>query len=233
MSASPAWQQHAKKANISAVFVFMPHHTYDWLESLKRVIQNPSPSSLMRALTQLHRVAEGVWLLARHGIIYRRWATPHLTVMCEQPPSSSSYIALSKEKDCFDQQLAQLHWTLDPIVADTIRSFTQVVSSELERLGICKINIVPVVNASNEALLHATSDVNHHMGGARMSRDPDSGVVDSWMRVWGVDNLFVCSAAVFPSSSHSNPTLTLLALISRLVDRLRQIDDFDTLKTSL
>ena len=58
------------------------------------------------------------------------------------------------------------------------------------------------------------------MGGTRMSLTPEEGVVDPHLKVWGVPNLHICSASVFPTSSHSNPTLTLLALCSRLSDRL-------------
>jgi choline dehydrogenase-like flavoprotein len=58
------------------------------------------------------------------------------------------------------------------------------------------------------------------MGGARMSADAATGVVDGRLRPWGIPNLYVCSAAVFPTGSHSNPTLTLLALVARLADEL-------------
>lgn len=233
MSASPTWQTNAEMANISAGFVFMPDPSRDWIDCIRKLSRNPSAASLTSALRQLPRIVEGLWILARHGLIYRRWASPRLAVMCEQPASTSSYITLASETDSFGQQRARLNWTVDPLVAETIRSFSQIVCRELERLNICKVELLPEVSATNEELLQSTTDVNHHMGGARMSRHPSTGVVDQWLRVWGSDNLFVCSAAVFPSSSHSNPTLTLLALVSRLIDRLKCIDDFATLNDNL
>jgi choline dehydrogenase-like flavoprotein len=36
-----------------------------------------------------------------------------------------------------------------------------------------------------------------------------------------VDNLFIAGAAVFPTSSQANPTLTVVALALRLAARLR------------
>lgn len=53
-----------------------------------------------------------------------------------------------------------------------------------------------------------------------MSMTPDEGVVDPNLKVWGINNLYVCSSAVFPTGSHSNPTATMLALGLRLVDFL-------------
>ena len=64
------------------------------------------------------------------------------------------------------------------------------------------------------------SDVCHHMGGCKMSALPEEGVVNKNLQVWGIDNLYICSCAIFPTSSHSNPTLTMLALASRLAHHL-------------
>jgi choline dehydrogenase-like flavoprotein len=55
-----------------------------------------------------------------------------------------------------------------------------------------------------------------------MHDSPAQGVVNRDCRVHGLDNLYVGSSAVFPTSSHSNPTLTLLALSLRLADHVRQ-----------
>jgi choline dehydrogenase-like flavoprotein len=58
-----------------------------------------------------------------------------------------------------------------------------------------------------------------------MSRDPAAGVVDQDCRVHGLANLFVAGSSVFPTSGYANPTLSLVALASRLgqhlVEKLR------------
>ncbi len=61
---------------------------------------------------------------------------------------------------------------------------------------------------------------DHAMSTCRMSKSEAEGVVDENLKVHGTDNLFVCSNAVFPSSSASNPTLTLVALALRFVEHL-------------
>jgi choline dehydrogenase-like flavoprotein len=54
-----------------------------------------------------------------------------------------------------------------------------------------------------------------------MGGDASTGVVDADCRVFGSDNLFIASSAVFPTTSFANPTLTILALTIRLADHLR------------
>ncbi|HET9627732.1 MAG TPA: GMC family oxidoreductase [Kofleriaceae bacterium] len=54
----------------------------------------------------------------------------------------------------------------------------------------------------------------------RMSRDDAQGVVDPDLKIHGMDNLYVCSNAVFDSTGAVNPTLTLTALAIRLADHL-------------
>jgi len=60
----------------------------------------------------------------------------------------------------------------------------------------------------------------HNIGGTRMHEDPSRGVVDANCKVHGIDNLFVASSSVFPTGSHANPTLTIVALSVRLGDHL-------------
>ncbi len=63
----------------------------------------------------------------------------------------------------------------------------------------------------------------HHMTSTcRMGKTPEQGVVDENLLVFGTDNLYVCSNAVFPTGSAVNPTLTLTAMSMRLGDHLNQ-----------
>lgn len=63
----------------------------------------------------------------------------------------------------------------------------------------------------------------HPAGTCRMGLDEASGVVDRDNRVFGLDNLFVSGACVFPSSGSSNPTLTVVALTLRLAEHLEKV----------
>ena len=60
----------------------------------------------------------------------------------------------------------------------------------------------------------------HLVGGCRMGSDADSSVIDADHRVWEIPNLFVCDGSVMPTQGSANPALTIMALASRLAERL-------------
>jgi choline dehydrogenase-like flavoprotein len=55
----------------------------------------------------------------------------------------------------------------------------------------------------------------HELGGARLSRQPEEGVVDPWNRCWGAPNVLVTDGACWPSAGWQSPTLTSMALTWR------------------
>jgi len=61
---------------------------------------------------------------------------------------------------------------------------------------------------------------HHTSSTCRMGRDPTEGVVDADLKVFGTDNLYVCSNAAHPTCAAVNPTLTLVAVTLKLTDHL-------------
>jgi choline dehydrogenase-like flavoprotein len=49
-----------------------------------------------------------------------------------------------------------------------------------------------------------------------MGLRPETSVVDSSHRVWGIPNLFVADGSVFPTQGAANPALAIMALSDRL-----------------
>ena len=60
------------------------------------------------------------------------------------------------------------------------------------------------------------------MGTTRMHADPKQGVVDENCRVHSIANLYVAGSSVFPTGGANNPTLTIVALASRLANHIKQ-----------
>ena len=57
-------------------------------------------------------------------------------------------------------------------------------------------------------------------GGARMGSTPADSVVDADQRSWAVPNLFVADGSACPTQGSANPALTIMALSSRLAERM-------------
>ena len=60
----------------------------------------------------------------------------------------------------------------------------------------------------------------HLVGGCRMGSDRERSVVDADHRAWEVPNLFIADGSVMPTQGSANPALTIMALASRLAERL-------------
>ena len=48
-----------------------------------------------------------------------------------------------------------------------------------------------------------------------MGTEPSNSVTDSFGRVWGHDNLFICDGSLHPTNGGYNPVLTIMALAFR------------------
>src|SRR5690606_5383344 len=133
-------------------------------------------------------------------------------------PLEDSSITLSDEKDKLGMPKVNLDWRISRVTWETALYISNYFKKAFEDSTLGTLHLEEYMKSGNDNWENYLSDVVHHMGGARMSEDSVTGVVDKTLRVWGIEILFVCSCAVFPTSSHSNPTLTLLALTSRLAN---------------
>jgi choline dehydrogenase-like flavoprotein len=104
---------------------------------------------------------------------------------------------------------------------DTVTTFYRELDRALreEQLGSIEYDESELI----DSMVASTRNFNsmaHHLGTTRMSSDPALGVVDSDCRAHSVGNLYVSGGSVFPTSSHANPTLTVLALALRLAEHV-------------
>jgi choline dehydrogenase-like flavoprotein len=61
---------------------------------------------------------------------------------------------------------------------------------------------------------HATFSL-HHMGSARMGKDPATSVADPWGQLHDTPGVWIGDASAFPSASGTNPMITTMALAHR------------------
>lgn len=151
---------------------------------------------------------------------HRRYVSPRAEVqlrlnVAQQSPSASR-IALRPDGR------AVLDWKIDESELATLRTFADYLRGRLLTEGI-EWN-PSLLGSASSAPIPDLDDARHAMGGACMGIDSRSSVVDRDLRVHGLSNLFLASAAVFPDGSPQLPTLPLMALTLRLADYLtRQI----------
>jgi choline dehydrogenase-like flavoprotein len=143
----------------------------------------------------------------------------YLGLELEQVRSARSRIILDPERSA-DEAAVLLQWELDGREIEAAAVFCETVAARFGALGLGTVEIDPRILARDPAFFDDCHDANHQMGGAAMGSGAHDGVVDRDCRVFGTSNLHVAGAAVFPSGSFANPTLTAIALGLRLADRL-------------
>jgi choline dehydrogenase-like flavoprotein len=55
----------------------------------------------------------------------------------------------------------------------------------------------------------------HEMGGARMSKTAQDGVLNRWNQAWDVKNMFITDGSCMASTACQNPSITYMALTAR------------------
>ncbi len=136
----------------------------------------------------------------------------------EQQPNPESRVRLGGDADVFNVPRLLIDWRYTRGDVETVRSALALLAADLERSGVGKLAYDPDL-VEMEMTRYGAYD-GHHIGTARMGLDPRSSVVDQDCRVHGVQNLFIASSAVFPTSGQANPTLTIVALSLRLAAHL-------------
>ncbi len=66
---------------------------------------------------------------------------------------------------------------------------------------------------------HATFSL-HHMGSARMGRDPKTSVANPWGELHDTPGVWIGDASAFPTASGTNPMLTTMALAHRTAEAI-------------
>jgi choline dehydrogenase-like flavoprotein len=68
---------------------------------------------------------------------------------------------------------------------------------------------------------HATFSL-HHMGSARMGKDPATSVADPWGQLHDTPGVWIGDASAFPTASGTNPMITTMALAHRTAENIRR-----------
>ncbi len=150
-----------------------------------------------------------------HDMIFRTAA--------EQNPNPASRISLGGDVDQFGLRRVDVNWQLTELDKNTLRQSALEVGRVMAQRDLGRVKLAPWLldpSLSFPDTRHDEVAGFHHMGTTRMASTPTEGVVDENLRVFGVDNLYLGGSSVFPTSSHVNPTFTIVQLSLRLADHV-------------
>jgi len=217
--------QTSKKLIAATAFIqFLPKEG-SLFESMKEVYRSisrmkiPSKRMIVNLFISMRNLKDVIPIMKAYSVnrsVYVPDSLPRLTVMIEQVPSSESHISLSSERDKYGMAKAKINWCIPDATIHTLKEFCLILEVAFQRIQLGNIQWETWLSESNEIIKKNLSDAFHHMGTTRMGQSETTGVVDENCRMHGVGNLYIAGSSVFPTSGHSNPTLTFMALAIRL-----------------
>jgi len=153
-----------------------------------------------------HVLADGHWgrELREYMRDYNHWAT--VGVLNELLAHPDNRVTLADEKDPYGQPVARMDYTLSDNDKANIAYSTSVIAD--------------ILAAADTQDVLTIRRFAHLIGGARMGHSPEASVIDADHRIWGVPNVVITDGSVCPTQGAANPALTIMALASRLADRL-------------
>ncbi len=159
--------------------------------------------------------ARGGWSELPHK--EREFAYFEVFNQTEQSPDPDNRVTLGTELDALGCPKLKLHWRWSHSDVQRICRAQEIFAQEIARAGLGQLQI----ERNGELPQIVSASTHHHLGTTRMHPDPRQGVVDANCQVHGVANLFVAGSSVFPNGGYANPTLTIVALATRLADHVK------------
>nr|WP_233236684.1 GMC family oxidoreductase [Bordetella sp. LUAb4] len=190
-----------------------------WLKHLGNVVKGmPQAVAFMWHLLTQRKLADRKFPSI---IVHPRNRRYSLDFHAEQEPNADSRVMLGTGTDALGVPRVHVDWRYTARDVATIQVALAELARELRASGVGSFEYDPAMVEMEMTRYGAYG--GHHIGTARMGRDPRDSVVDTDCRVHEASNLFVAGAAVFPTSGQANPTLTIVALALRLAGHLRQV----------
>lgn len=219
---------------LSAIYLAKSFLIPEYQNILQHGSQSPAVSTrgahLRNVMLDLPAIAHFgfVWLfkivLARRKLPYTLIASADgsypLEFNSEQMPLADNRITLTQDTDEHGIPGVHVEWKLgDEDLAAGRRAFATL-REAIARTPGCTVEFDEA--RLDDAMRNSVAVGGHHIGAARMASSPQEGVLDTDCAVFGARNLFVASSAAFPTSSHANPTLTIVAMAVRLAAHLKR-----------
>ena len=137
----------------------------------------------------------------------------------EMEARSENRITLSSNTDKNGKQLPEVVLNTSKLDRHSVVELHRIIGEEMKKrnIGVLQSNL------KDTSPWPINSEASHHLGGTIMGNDPLKSVVNTDLKVHSVDNLYICSGSVFPTSGCANPTYTICALAVKLGDRIKKI----------
>jgi len=229
-SAAAQREDQAASGYVTVRAEFRPHSIHNYIRNLGKSVQSrrfpglipgreivSDAGSLSRAL---------YWRVRRRQMYLGPALDLFVDARIEQTPNHASRLTLSKQRDALGVPMLQVDWRRTSLDKHTLRSLLLRArrfwsSTLLDATSPIAWSAKP----DADDLIERATDTRHPAGTARMGVDPRTSVVNPSLACHAVPNIFVASAAVFPSSGSANPTLTIMQIACRAAESVTALGE--------
>lgn len=141
------------------------------------------------------------------------------SIVLEQVPNFNNKLFINN-KNNFNELV--IDWNIEKKNIKYIKLISKTFKTAWIKSGLNKIAELETSIPNNIKQKKFVSSAYHPTGSIRMGSKKSNSVVDKNLKLWNVNNMYICSTAIFPSSSCSNTGFTLLALAIKLEYHLKK-----------
>jgi choline dehydrogenase-like flavoprotein len=145
-----------------------------------------------------------------------------LRAVWEQAPHYENRVLLDSETDRFGIPKPILNWKKRALDRRTIIKSVSEFNDWFLQIDAGRIKLNEWILDNKDYPDDDELAGHHHMGGTRMHEDQRVGVVNSNLKVYGLENLFIAGSSVFTTAGHNNPTLPIVQFSLRLAEYLNK-----------
>lgn len=133
----------------------------------------------------------------------------------EQTPCSESSVSLTRTFDKYGRVVPEINWVFNEF---DLQQASKIKEHILNSFAESKAFYFMQYELKKESFASGS----HHAGTMKIGSEKNKGAIDSNLKIFGSDNIYVCDLSIFPKYGNSNPTLTLCAFSVRLSQHLIQ-----------
>jgi len=216
-------------------------------EEVRLAEVGPKPYSVGAHLLNIVRDAPGAVkdaYMALRDRVFRKPKKPAFTFLnrggrftlhyhAEQVPNPESRIVLTDEVDRHGLSRVLIDLRFSDQDCRSVVDSHRLLDAALRANKIGHLDYWYPQEELQERVMEQVLDGYHQVGVTRMGDDPKDSVVDSNLKVHGVDNLYVVSSSVYRTDSQANSTLLAVALAMRLASHLNNtVENLDPVAIS-
>lgn len=142
-----------------------------------------------------------------------------LLFITEQVPYSKSRVKLSQKKDKWGYKISKIDWRINKLDKYFINKIYKLLKNKIFNFE----GIEFVEDFSQKKWNSNFTSAAHHVGTARMGKSKNTSVVNMNLKIFDVDNIYICDGSVFPTSGNANSSLTISALSCRLAEHISSL----------